>query len=85
MAAKRDGRRTSHESADGSNMLRSNEMLYSVVVGGERLRTEDGLLRWEKACRVLLCARRVATVCFCAGGGLEKRDGRWGDEAQTRI
>lgn len=30
-------------------------------------------------------ARRVATVCFCAGGGLEKRDGRWGGETQTRI
>jgi len=42
---------------------------------------EDGLLGCEKACRVLLCVRAQGSDCvFCAGRGLEERDGQYDGE-----
>lgn len=37
LAAKRDGRRTSQGSADGSNMLRSNRLLYQSSNGRQNI------------------------------------------------
>ena len=35
---------------------------------------------------IVVCARAQGSDCvFCAGRGLEERDGRWGGKTQTRI